>query len=69
MPENDGIEIQATMKSLEMLLDSVVRGSQALTANYMMWFLLKLDDLLQFASEKTARKLQKIISRIEHVHE
>ncbi len=69
MPKNDAIEIQATMKSLAMLLDLVVRGNQALTANYMMWFLIKLDDLLQFASKKTARKLQRIIAQIEHVQE
>jgi energy-coupling factor transporter ATP-binding protein EcfA2 len=69
MPETDGIEIPATMKSLALLFEPIATGKREPTAPYLDWFLIKLNGLLPFASPQTVQVIEQICAQIKTAQE
>ena len=69
MPERDGIEIQATMKSLVMSFEEIVIRNREPTTQSLDYFLIHLNDLIQFASEQTAQVIEQMSVQIKTAQE
>ncbi len=69
MPEKDGTEIPATMKSLIVSFEQIVTGNQTPMPQMLDYYLIHLRDLLPFASEQTAQTIEQVSVQIQAAQE